>query len=264
MSYLLFMDESGHDHREAPYEVRGGVALHVNELWQFILDVQEAEHWAFGCCLHDLGHEIKGRRLLRPSKFSYASGFPWYNDATRQKLSFECLRKGKRKEQQHPIEICAYAQAGIAFVRRLFDILRARNATFFAAAIPKGVKKPKVASGVAGQYPRKDHVFLFERYYYFLQERREHGLLVMDETQKEEDRRFVQRMQDYYTMTQRGRERTAWVVPRPFFVSSDMVYPIQTADICIYCVNWGFRLPKRQMDAPVREEIKKESSLILS
>ena len=26
MSYLLFLDESGHDHRTMPYEVRGGVS----------------------------------------------------------------------------------------------------------------------------------------------------------------------------------------------------------------------------------------------
>ena len=31
MSWLLFLDESGHDHRHMPYEVRGGVALHVSD-----------------------------------------------------------------------------------------------------------------------------------------------------------------------------------------------------------------------------------------
>ena len=36
MSYLLFIDESGHDHRHAPYEVRGGIALHSRKLWPFI------------------------------------------------------------------------------------------------------------------------------------------------------------------------------------------------------------------------------------
>ena len=34
MSYLLFLDESGHDHRTMPYEVRGGVALHASEARQ--------------------------------------------------------------------------------------------------------------------------------------------------------------------------------------------------------------------------------------
>lgn len=34
-----------------------------------------------------------------------------------------------------------------------------------------------------------------------------------------------------------------------------MNYPIQAADLAIYCINWGFRLPKRGMNAPVRTEI---------
>ena len=64
-----------------------------------------------------------------------------------------------------------------------------------------------------------------------------HGVLVMDETDKREDRRFVARMEGYFT--------TTWIVPTPFFVSSDMAYAVQAADLCIYCVNWGFRLPIR-------------------
>ena len=36
---------------------------------------------------------------------------------------------------------------------------------------------------------RKDAVFLFERFFYFLEEKDAHGVLVMDETDKREDRR---------------------------------------------------------------------------
>lgn len=52
MSYLLFMDESGHDHRNLPYEVRGGVAFHAKRLWPFIQALQAAEVAAFGGHLH--------------------------------------------------------------------------------------------------------------------------------------------------------------------------------------------------------------------
>lgn len=44
----------------------------------------------------------------------------------------------------------------------------------------------------------------------------------------------------------------------PLFVSSDMTYPIQAADLCIYCVNWGFRVPGSGMVAPARREIADE------
>lgn len=47
-------------------------------------------------------------------------------------------------------------------------------------------------------------------------------------------------------------------MPTPFFVSSDMAYPIQAADLCIDCVNWAFRLPTHGMNEPVREEIRTE------
>ena len=32
MAWLFFIDESGHDHKHMPYEVRGGFAIHVSEL----------------------------------------------------------------------------------------------------------------------------------------------------------------------------------------------------------------------------------------
>lgn len=44
----------------------------------------------------------------------------------------------------------------------------------------------------------------------------------------------------------------------PLFVSSDMAYPIQAADLAIYCINCGFRLPSRGMDASARPEIARE------
>ena len=77
----------------------------------------------------------------------------------------------------------------------------------------------------------------------------------MDETEKHEDRRLAVQMERYFTKTDIGRHRTAWIVPTPFFVSSDMTYAIQAADLCIYCINWGFRLPSRGMDAERRNEI---------
>jgi hypothetical protein len=32
LSYLFFLDESGHDHKNCPYEVRGGIVLHASKL----------------------------------------------------------------------------------------------------------------------------------------------------------------------------------------------------------------------------------------
>ena len=37
-----------------------------------------------------------------------------------------------------------------------------------------------------------------------------------------------------------------------------MASHVQAADLCIYCVNWGFRIPSIRMDAPVRTEVEGE------
>ncbi len=137
--------------------------------------------------------------------------------------------------------------------REIIALLKRYRAVVLASAIPRGIVRPPHYR--FDDYLRKDAVFLLERFFYFLEAQREHGVLVMDETDKREDRRFVARMEEYFTKTATGRNRTAWIVPTPFFVSSDMAYAVQAADVCIYCINWGFRLPGRGMNAERREEI---------
>ena len=137
--------------------------------------------------------------------------------------------------------------------KETFGLLKKHQAVLMASAIPRGSTKPPAYE--LEDYLRKDSVFLLERYFYFLEARQEHGILVMDETEKQGDRRFVARMEAYFTKTDPGRSRTAWIVPAPLFVSSEMTSAVQAADLCIYCVNWGFRLPSRGMDAELREEI---------
>lgn len=51
MSWLLFLDESGHDHKHMPYEVRGGIALQDERLWPSTRAVQQLERECFGCSL---------------------------------------------------------------------------------------------------------------------------------------------------------------------------------------------------------------------
>lgn len=54
------------------------------------------------------------------------------------------------------------------------------------------------------------------------EEKKQHGILVLDEVEKTADRKFVARLERYFTKTTTGRYRSHWVVPPPFFVSSDM------------------------------------------
>jgi len=256
MSYLLFLDESGHDHRTMPYEVRGGVALEAAALWDFVQAMQDLEQHAFGDSLYRYGSEIKGWKLLDKDRFKWAQQDDELEDVARRKYALAFLNRGRTKEKPRRHEFTAFGQACLIMARGIFRLLRSHGAVLFAAAVPCRVKPPRDYR--AEEYLRKDHVFLLERYFYFLEREDTTGLLVMDETEKAEDRRFVRQMERYFTRTQPGRYRTSRIVPTPFFVSSDMTFPVQAADVCIYCINLGFRLPSRGMDAPVREEISLE------
>ena len=257
MSWLLFMDESGHDHRTAPYEVRGGVAIRDSQLWPFTQAMQRLERDCFGGPLHEYKSEIKGCRLLERKRFQWAQQSAAMTSEVRRENSRRFLTKGLEKNSPTRVEFTAFGQACLEMVRGTFQLLINHEAVLFATAIPRDVQKPEADLG-SGDYLRKDHVFLFERFFYFLEEKREHGILVMDEVEEQADRKFVRQMEAYFTKTQTGLERTAWIVPAPFFVSSNLTYPVQAADLCIYCVNWGFRLPSQGMDAPTRPEIAAE------
>ena len=252
MTWLFFIDESGHGHRSTPYEVRGGFAIAADRLWSFIQDMQKLEMGCFGVRLHKYGKEIKGSKLLGKDKFEFAEQGDHLLDRDRQRLCRSLLGKGT---SDPPIrnELTAYGQACLRMARETFALLKHHEAVLMAAAIPRGVTKPP--NYQYNEYLRKDIVFLLERFSYFLENKGEHGILVMDETEKHQDRRFVARIESYFTKTGNGRYRATRIVPTPFFVSSDMTTAVQVADLCIYCINWGFRLPGRRMNAGRREEI---------
>ncbi len=256
MSWLLVLDESGHDHKQMPYEVRGGIALQDSQLWPFVQAMQRLELDCFGGQLHLYRKELKGSTLLDRKRFKFANQASSMPPESRRKHARGFLTKGLEKKPPTRDEFTAYGQACLEMARGTFQLLRDHSAVLFASAIPASVKKPDQPH--IEEFLRKDHVFLQERFFYFLEAQRQHGLLVMDEVEKAADRRFVRQIESYFTKTTTGRYRTAWIVPTPFFVSSDMTYPVQAADLCIYCLNWGFRLPSQGMNAPKRDEIGDE------
>lgn len=253
MSYLLFLDESGHVHRTMPYEVRGGVAIHSSRLWYFVQSMRRLEYTTFGAPLHEYRHELKGCRLLAKDRFKWADQSARMNDPERRKFCLSFLAKGLESKSPTRAEFTAYGQACLEMASGIFQLLREGKAKLFAAAIPGRIARPATTENL--DYLRKDQVFLLERFYYFLEKEQQHGLLVMDQADKTEDRRFVRRLESYFEKTDTGRIRSQWIVPAPFFVASDMAEPIQAADLAIYCVNWAFRIPTRGMNAPERPEI---------
>jgi len=94
MAWLLFLDESGHDHKQMPYEVRGRIALQDSQLWPFTRAVQQLEQTAFGCSLHDFQKELKGSTLLDRKRFKFANEAPPMPNDEHQKHCRAFLVKG--------------------------------------------------------------------------------------------------------------------------------------------------------------------------
>lgn len=257
MTFLLFLDESGHDHKKLPLEIRGGVALEAGKLWGFVQGWQALSLAAFGPAFATHGKEVKGMKLLDRDRLRWARQMDPMGDDERRKLASAFLHKGRDKGKPSRSEFSAYGQACLEMARGIFDLLTNFDAKLFAAAIPRGIKPEKGHTNL--EYLRKDHVFLFERFYYFLENKSAHGLIVMDESEKQIDRDFLQRMERYFSRTSVGRNRTHHIVPVPFFVSSDLSFPVQAADLCLYCINWGFRPPAWGISLEsVRQEIAAE------
>jgi hypothetical protein len=259
MAWLLFMDESGHSHKELPYEVRGGYALADTHLWPFVQDVLRLELSCFGTRLAEYKSEVKGMKLLGKDRFENAAQMPEIENVKRQHFCRALLQAGLEKRPPTREQLTAYGQASLRMADGIFVLLERHKALIFASVVPRGTAKPPAGAPPPPDILRKDHNFLLERFFYFLERERQMGLLVMDEVEKTEDRRFVQRLHDYFVKTANGRDRSRWIVPSPFFVSSDMALPVQVADVVIYALNWGYRHPA-EMTAPTRPEIESRFS----
>lgn len=258
MSWLLFLDESGHDHKQMPYEVRGGIALEDRKVWPFIRAVADWELACFGVRLAEFKKEFKGKTLLDKQRFLWAGQSPFQSDSERKRNARAFLTKGLQKINPTRGEFTGYGQACLEMARGVFRLLRDHDAKLFASIIPRGVKPAD--NFECKNYLRKDQVYLLERFYMFSRVHQQQGLLVMDQVEEQSDYRFVRQMERYFIRTTKGAQRADWIVPAPLFSSSFLSVPIQSADVCIYCINWGFRRTKWRMVAEKREEVAREFS----
>jgi hypothetical protein len=255
---MYFIDESGHDHGESPYEVLAAVAVAERDLWNLIQAIRAAELQYFGIHLKDVGVEFKGKKLLKNKTFRHAQQGPPIEAASCRGLPREFLLKGLREAQGNPREIrardefTAYGQATLGFVKRCLEVSAGYRVKTFAALV--STNAPRAADPLL---LRRDYSFLFERFFYYLEDRSptEMGLVVFDELEKAQSRLLIDQMERYFLRTQKGIQRASRIVPEPFFVHSDLTTAVQLADIIAYCFNWGTRLANK-MTENVRPEIK--------
>lgn len=257
MSHLLFLDESGHDRRDSPYEVIAGVALEDRDIWNLICEVQDAEVHFFGRRITPGTMELKARSLLKRKTFRLAGQMEAMPAEERAGLARRCLEKGdSARTTRNPgsgttrAELTALAQSKIAFAEAILELCGRYRAKAFASIVDCEAPKP------TGDFLRKDYAYLFERYYSFLDQKAVDGMgfVVFDELDRAQAHILVEQMGYYFRETAKGRMRASLIIPEPFFVHSHLTTAIQLADLVAYIVAWGVRIGA--MDRPARPELQ--------
>jgi len=248
MGYFLFVDESGSDRGESPYEVLAGISIEDRNLWGFITKIQEVEKEYFGQRISPGKLELKGKKLLKRKTFKHKNQLPPIHAHQRTELVKYLLEK-KNGENPTKEELTALGQAKIAFVERVLEVCDQFQMKAFASIISPSAKKPE------GYFLRKDYAFLFERFFYFLEEKDSGflGLVVFDELERTQCHLLIDQMARYFIDTANGRERSSRIIPEPFFVHSHLTTLIQVVDVIAYIISWGVRWG--EMKEPVRDEL---------
>jgi hypothetical protein len=141
MSWLLFLDESGHDHKAMPYEVRGRIAIHAGKLWPLVQAVQRLELDCFGVPLAVYRKELKGSTLLDKKRFRLAAQGARMPDGSRRRHCRAFLTKGLDKKTPLRDDFTAYGQACLEMARGILQLLFDHGTVLFAAAVPRSARK---------------------------------------------------------------------------------------------------------------------------
>ncbi len=256
MAYFLFIDESGHDRVHSPYEVLSGIAIKDDDVWNIINALHDAEIKNFGCRYSDGHAELKATKILKKKVFTHASLNVEVKDCEISKLATRALKDGKNAGVK---ELKALALAKLNYVKEVFEICSRFRCKAFASIVDPW------AQDTTQDGLRKDYAYLFERFYYFLEDHKEEhqGIIVFDELEKSQSHILIHQAQAYFKGTSTGKHRSNLIIPEPFFVHSELTTGVQIADLIAYIISWGLRLP--QMDhSKCRAELKSYADQVYS
>jgi hypothetical protein len=187
--------------------------------------------------------EVKARKLLKKKRFDEAHRDVEMSHDESVRLANSLLTKGKAARgtpTNNPTyrEIVAYSRRVLDFVDAVLGIAAGFSVQVFASVVAADAPRPD------NLLLRKDYVYLFERYFYFLETLppRDRGLIVFDELDKAQSHILLQQMAAYFLGTRTGQYRSSRIVPEPFFVHSDLATGVFLADLVAYILGWGWRL----------------------
>ena len=271
MSFLLFIDESGSDRKQMPYEIHGGIIVPMSKAWNLIRSIKDAEIRYFGTPLSSFGIEVKGERLLQKKVFKLAEGknkknpdFPpptFEDDQDRRQRAQAFLTKNAAKEVPKAREFRAYGLACLDLIEEIFQACVQHEVRIVAAAVDPDAPRPPAKDWA--EMLRKDLVDLFERLCYFMETQIPGAMAACVFDQKDDldgprctkGQKLNECIARYFTKTHTGRVRSARILPEPLYARSDLTTLLGVADIAIYTINHVYR-PTEVWTQPIREELK--------
>ena len=139
MAFFLFVDESGFDRRESPYEVLAGLCVEDRDVWNLIGALKNAEERLLGVRYSREKEEIKGKKFLKRKVFRQAGQRPPFPDGARRDLARDCILNGASATAD---QIAALAQAKLAFVAEALDICGRFHCRAFASVVDANARAP--------------------------------------------------------------------------------------------------------------------------
>jgi len=244
VAYVLFVNGSGFESSSSPYEVVAGVIVEDRDLWNFVQAVLDAKikHLSTSA----LGLRLTARRLLKRKVFRLARQLPPLPLEERHALARACLEAGERAGKR---EMTALAQSKLAYVGEVLEVCARFRCRFVASIVPNRVVRP------APGYLRKDYAYLFERFFFFLEDQKplESGFVLCTARDTSTRALLSDQMQRYFKNTVRGRQRASLILPDPLTVDGDLAVLGEVAGLVAYITAWGFRT--RELTEPARHEL---------
>lgn len=244
MAYLLFVDESGNDHQESPYETLAGICIKDASLWNLIQEIKKIQTTLFGEHYRNNRIELKAKKILKRKTYKLAQQLPKIDEGDLPLITQECLRN---RGNSTKIQLTALHQAKILYAERTINACLNSGAKLFASIVDYRSAPPQLNLEITpNEKLLKSYNYLFERFYYFLEDNgtEEIGIVIFDELEKSKSHILLDQMTEYFTKTRKGYERSSQIIPEPFFVHSDLTVGVQLADLAAYILNWGFELPE--------------------
>ncbi len=252
MAHFLFIDESGG--QESPFDVLAGIAVEDRDLWNLVLALQEAEIRIFGRRYTSGERELKAKKILKTKTFRLAQLSLNISEEEQRELAKKALDAGDSAGRQ---ELAALSKAKLKYTQEALDICARFRCKAFASIVHKNSPAPNP------NLLRKDYAYLFERFFYYLEDNDPSslGIVVFDELEKSQSHVLVGQMDNYFKRTAKGKQRASRIIPEPFFVHSDLTTGIQLADIVAYVISWGLRF--EGMNEPKRPELKEFADQVI-